>query len=491
MSNYLREDLATYSKELESYFTTSSNFGIVRLDSKLSILECNLGFMRLLGPHQNPVGKLLASYIEMDSSHPQCREELRLRLSRESGKDGIIHCQFIQKEDGYILLCERLVLTESRVIEKMGGMTEELISMQRELIKKSQLQEMQTIELQTINNSLQESEEKYRAIVDAYDGFIYICSKDFRIEFMNNRLIERTGRNATGEYCYKALHNLDSICDWCVNKEVFQGESVTWEIKSPKDGRWYECSNSPIFNSDGTVSKQAMINDTTERKLSEQRIQRLNNLYAALNECSQAILHCTSEEELFEQICRNAVQRGGLLMAWVGLFDPETGMVSPVASFGEGIEYLHNINISVDADNPTGRGPTGSAIRNKQPFWCQDYQNDPVTVPWHQRGRQFGWKASASLPLYKNGSVIGALTIYAAEMNAFDETSCHLLYKMSIDVSHALDNFIREKARKGSEEALYASEKRYRLLADNATDNIWTMNLDGKFRFFRKLVATG
>jgi PAS domain S-box-containing protein len=117
--------------------------------------------------------------------------------------------------------------------------------------------------------ALRESEEKYRAMIEAFDGYIYICSQEYRIEFMNDRLIKRTGRDATGEYCYKALHDLDTVCAWCVNEQIYTGESIRWEVQSPKDGRWYEVINSPIYNTNGTISKQAMIIDITESKLAE------------------------------------------------------------------------------------------------------------------------------------------------------------------------------------------------------------------------------
>jgi PAS domain S-box-containing protein len=113
---------------------------------------------------------------------------------------------------------------------------------------------------------LQEREEKYRAIIDAIDGDIYICSKEYRIEFLNNKLIRHLGRNATGELCYKALHDSDSICEWCDAAQVFAGKSVSWELKNPKDERWYEVHNSPIYNGDGTVSMQTLITDITEKK---------------------------------------------------------------------------------------------------------------------------------------------------------------------------------------------------------------------------------
>ncbi len=118
--------------------------------------------------------------------------------------------------------------------------------------------------------AVRESEARYRAIVEAVDGLIYVCSPDYRIEFMNRQLIERTGRDATGELCYQALHGLDHVCTWCVNERVARGETVRFEVQSPKDGRWYYAVDTPIRHADGTISKQAVIQDITERKLSDE-----------------------------------------------------------------------------------------------------------------------------------------------------------------------------------------------------------------------------
>jgi len=41
------------------------------------------------------------------------------------------------------------------------------------------------------------------ALIQAFDAFIYICSQDHRIQYMNHKLQERTGYDATDEYCYK------------------------------------------------------------------------------------------------------------------------------------------------------------------------------------------------------------------------------------------------------------------------------------------------
>jgi signal transduction histidine kinase len=134
-----------------------------------------------------------------------------------------------------------------------------------------------------VEKALKESEERYRAIVEAFDGLIYICSQDYHIRFMNKKFIERTGHDATGELCYKALHGLDSVCPWCVNERVFKGETVRWEIQSPKDKNWYYIVNTPIYHTDGTISKQAMIIDITEIKRVEEELRRLSEELARSN----------------------------------------------------------------------------------------------------------------------------------------------------------------------------------------------------------------
>jgi len=134
--------------------------------------------------------------------------------------------------------------------------------------------------------ALRENEMRYRAIVEAFDGLIYICSQDYRIEFMNKQLIERTGYDGTGELCFKVLHELDSTCPWCVNDQVFEGKTVRWEVQSPKDNRWYYVVNTPIYHTDGSISKQAMISDITERKTAEMQILASEQLFRALVENS-------------------------------------------------------------------------------------------------------------------------------------------------------------------------------------------------------------
>jgi PAS domain S-box-containing protein len=125
---------------------------------------------------------------------------------------------------------------------------------------------------------------QYEAMIEAFDGYIYICSENFEVEFMNQRFIERTGSYPLGQKCYRVLHEREDICPWCVNDRVFLGETVRWEVQSPKDHRWYYVVNTPIRHPDGSMSKMAMIQDVTAHKLTEQALQQAEAKYRGIYE---------------------------------------------------------------------------------------------------------------------------------------------------------------------------------------------------------------
>ena len=215
---------------------------------------------------------------------------------------------------------------------------------------------------------------------------------------------------------------------------------------------YVETIKAPMYDDSGRLmGVLGIARDITERSAAIARINRLTQLYAALSQCNQAIVRSSSEAELFPQVCLDAVRFGGMKMAWIGMLDEASGQVKPVAYYGDGSEYLADIDISVDEGRPSGLGPTGVAIRENRPIWCQDFLRDPATSAWHERAARFGWGSSASLPLHRGGVPIGAFGLYSDEMNAFDEASQNLLIEMAMDISFAIDNFDREAMRKSME----------------------------------------
>ena len=319
-------------------------------------------------------------------------------------------------------------------------------------------------ELYASEQRQQESHRLFRATIETGPECVKLVDRNGRLVEMNpaglamleaDSLREAQDRGLMGfihpdhQPAFRDLHNT-----------VMSGGSGTLEFEVTGlrgTQRWLETHAAPLLDGKGQVSMLLGITrDITERKVAEARIQRLTQLYLALSQCNQAIVRATDEAALFAEVCRGAVLFGGMKMAWIGLADA-TRRIVPVASFGDEFSYLEDIEISLDAEDPHGRGPTGTAIREDQPFWCQDFQHDPATAPWHERGSRSGWQSSAALPLHRNGQAVGALMIYAGDANAFDEDARRLLMEMTADISHALDAFEAEAARKQADEALRAS----------------------------------
>ena len=135
------------------------------------------------------------------------------------------------------------------------------------------------------------------ALVQAFDGLIYICSQDCRIQYMNDKLRERTGYDATGEYCYKILHGCEEVCPWCNNDKLFrEHKTIRWQMKSPKDERWYDIINTPIRNADGTISSQSLIMDITESYLAKEELALFQTL---INQSNDAIFVVDTETSAF------------------------------------------------------------------------------------------------------------------------------------------------------------------------------------------------
>ena len=188
--------------------------------------------------------------------------------------------------------------------------------------------------------------------------------------------------------------------------------------------------------------------------------EQLTLLYRGLHQVCSAIVNSASEDELFPRICEAVVKSGPFQLAWIGMLENSTDQVRVVAQFGVGSEYLDSLLVSTIQGSQFSRGPTGTAIREGHAVWCQDFQSDPTTEPWHERGMRFGWRSSAALPLFRDGRTVGTLTLYACTTNAFTAQAQKLLLATARDVDHALKLFSMKVLKDQAIEDLKNSFKR-------------------------------
>ena len=220
--------------------------------------------------------------------------------------------------------------------------------------------------------------------------------------------------------------------------------------------RWIGSYNfAPIRAADGTIVGSVVVGrDITAQKQTEQQVRQLTRLYATLSQINQAIVRTSDLAGLFREICQIAVQYGQFRLAWVGLYDPASGQVQPVAASGP--LPFSEINVH---QPPFRDGLIGIAVREGLAAFSGDVQTDARMLHWRAAAQVGGYHAAAAIPLRRGGVVVGLLVLFSAEVNFFiSEDEQKLLAEIGLDISYALDMDQREASRRRAEADLRASE---------------------------------
>jgi len=336
---------------------------------------------------------------------------------------------------------------------------EELINELMETRKRIAELEASLVTLRQGQEAGQEAEETRKATIEAFDGLIYVCSSNYEVEFMNERFIQRTGYDAVGEKCYRALHCRDEICPWCVNERVQLGETVRWEMRSPKDNRWYYIVNTPVRRRDGTVSKMAMIQDITERKRAENiMLARFRLVEYSASHSLHELLQATLDE--VEVLTGSSIgfyhfvetnQRALNLQAW-----STRTLREMCTAEGRGLHY-----------NIDEAGVWADCVRQRKPVIHNDYAALP-----HRRGMPDGHAyviRELVVPVSRGDRIVAVIGVgnKPVDYDASDIQTVSLLADLAWDIAE----------RKQAEDALRASQERLELAMEGAEIAVWDWNI--------------
>jgi PAS domain S-box-containing protein len=186
--------------------------------------------------------------------------------------------------------------------------------------------------------------------------------------------------------------------------------------------------------------------DITVRRQADRRIRRLNRVYAVLSGINTLIVRVRNRDELFSEACRIAVEQGQFKMAWIGVADPETLKIAPIATAGMGPEFLAFIKdrFSLNEGAPLGNTLIAHAIRDKTAAVTNDIRIDP-RIDFMKERVDLGIFSIAALPLLVSDEAFGVLVLYADEAGFFDEEEIRLLTDLAGEIGFALDHIHKEE----------------------------------------------
>lgn len=222
-----------------------------------------------------------------------------------------------------------------------------------------------------------------------------------------------------------------------------------------KDGSRYPVQMDLVSVRDGAgtlLYRIATQQDITERKRSETRIDQLYRLYATLSQINQTIVRTDTQAALFSAVCRLAIEYGKFQLAWIGLHDPDTGLVSIVAES----QPLGCAPITMGVQ-PHQDGLIDAALSGGRTVHANDERAEHLRC-WGDRDPKIAFRSCAVVPIRRAGTTIGVLTLYAEDASFFTfPEEQQLLDEMGLDISFALDMLEREAQRQQAQAALAES----------------------------------
>ncbi|MCG3206894.1 MAG: Sensor histidine kinase RcsC [Anaerolineae bacterium] len=322
----------------------------------------------------------------------------------------------------------------------------------------------------TVSPNAPPDEQPFRLLFETHPTPMWIYNEaSLAIMAVNNAALTRYGYSRA-EFLQLTLTDIQPAADALLpgqrRHQLKNGTVIDVDI-----------TNQPLLF-EGWPAVAVLARNITRQIQADERIRKLNRVYAVLSDVNQAIVRLRQPQQLFDKICQIAVERGGFRMAWLGQLDVTTGEVKPVASAGVVNGYLDNLRIRLDG-SPHGRGPTAEALLTGKRVVCNNVEQDPRMAPWREAALRLGYRASAAFPLAAAGQVCGSVNLYAAEPDFFDAEELRLLDEMAVDISFAIEVAGQEEQRRQAETDLAASEAKYRAFFENSMDAILLTSPEG------------
>lgn len=182
-----------------------------------------------------------------------------------------------------------------------------------------------------------------------------------------------------------------------------------------------------------------------QSELQSQRIDRLNRIYQVLSAVNGAIIRLHDRGQLLQEACRIAVELGCFPFAWIGLIDSDGTTVRIVGHAGGADDFVQNVRVTLNPDEPEGRGIMGEALRTGRRAIANDAQGDPRLAARRDEFRRLNVQSAAAFPLRVQDRVVGAFALHAEEPGFFDAEEITLLDEVAADTSLGLEQIEKDR----------------------------------------------
>ncbi len=293
-------------------------------------------------------------------------------------------------------------------------------------------------ERKQVREALQESEEKYRTLIDNLQDGAFII-QDGKMQFVNEafaKIADYTVEEVIGVDFQQLIAPQDRAMVSERYRRRQRGEDVPGEYEFQilhKDGITTSTVNikAEVVNYRGRIASMGTIRDVTERKQAQQSLEQRAAQLSTLNRIGRHIASILNPQELFQHAVDLVQEELGYLQAAVLLVDEETGYLYVAAA----TENFWDI-IPDNYHQPVGKGAIGKAAATGETVLINDSYTDPIPY------RVGDWLSPSSLsaPIKIGGKVVGVLEVESAIFYAFDENDIIVIDTMADQIAVAIEN---------------------------------------------------
>jgi PAS domain S-box-containing protein len=277
--------------------------------------------------------------------------------------------------------------------------------------------------------ALETSVAELRALAEAVPQMVWIASPERASIYINQRWTNYTGltlEHSLGFGWLTPFHPEDqerARLAWDQATATTSTYSVECRLRH-KDGhyRWWLIRSEPQRGTGGKVLKWfGTCTDIHDLKLAELGTARLNRALTMVSSCNETLVRAQDEQQVLDQICKLALERGGYRRAWVGYAqDDPARSIKVLAHAGADDGYVSEIEETWDASDPLAMGPGGRIC----------------------------------LPLGSPPGAFGVLTLYSEEDIQPSEEEVRLLQGLANSVAFAIESLRGQVERRRLQVAL-------------------------------------
>lgn len=309
-------------------------------------------------------------------------------------------------------------------------------------------------ERQSMQSALRESEERFRAIVETTEDWIWEMDLAGCLVYSNESIVKILGRapqDLIGKNALDFIVEQDrrlveiALPELIANKKGWNGWMLRW---CHEDGsvRLLESTAQPLLDDNGVlVGYRGIDRDVTLRMQQASKIQQLARIQAVLSAHGNSVLRVRDANELLDLTCRVAVEQGHFKAAIISQLARGNSLAMTNA-FGDeaAIGIFTSLGPALLETSGEQERPSVRAFKQAKRINIPDYSKSDLPDFLHEGAKQAGVAAQIVLPIGTPPWAV--LSLFSATPQEYDNEEIALLERLTAEIDYGHD-FIAKSER--------------------------------------------